>query len=81
MALKKLDTLGPEPVTLAAIKVYLRIEHEDEDDLLQSLITAARSGIEAFTGRALVRQKWLFTMNAGYAVAKSDHAYLSGHKT
>jgi Phage gp6-like head-tail connector protein len=81
MALKKLDTLGPEPVTLEAIKAYLRIEHDEEDDLLQSLIMAARSGVEAFTGRSLVKQKWLFTMNAGYAVSRSDHAYLSGHKT
>lgn len=41
-------------VSLAEIKAHLRIDFDDEDDLLVSLINAATGQIEARLGRALV---------------------------
>lgn len=51
---------GPqiEPVTLADIKGYLRLDGNDEDRLLHSLITAARLMVEAESGRCLIGQTW-----------------------
>lgn len=43
-----------EPVTVAEIKHDRRITTTDDDDYLDSLITAARLYVESYTGRALV---------------------------
>jgi uncharacterized phiE125 gp8 family phage protein len=45
-----------EPLTLVEIKAHLRIETSAEDDLLESLIAAARAHCEAETGLALMTQ-------------------------
>jgi uncharacterized phiE125 gp8 family phage protein len=47
-----------EPVTLAAVKAHLRIDTNDEDALLQSLIMTARLHIEVALGLALITQTW-----------------------
>lgn len=47
-----------EPVTLAEVKANLRIDQTSDDDLLSSLIAAARSEVEARTGLALIAQSW-----------------------
>ena len=47
-----------EPITLAEAKAYLKIDAQDEDLLVQSLVTAARVHLEALTGRAFVTQTW-----------------------
>lgn len=47
-----------EPVTLAEAKAYLRLDTDDEDALITSLITAARSRAEWFTNRAFLTQSW-----------------------
>ena len=55
-----------EPLTLQEVKDYLRLEgyldpsdstateYDDDDDLIESLITAARERVEMFTGLSLV---------------------------
>lgn len=43
-----------EPVSLSAVKDYLRIGHEGEDALVTSLIGSARARLEAELGVALV---------------------------
>lgn len=51
---------GPlvEPVTLADIKGYLRLDGNHEDRLINSLMTAARLMVEAESGRCLIAQNW-----------------------
>lgn len=47
-----------EPVTLAELKEYMRVDSSDEDNLIRDLGTAAREWVEQWTGRALVTQTW-----------------------
>jgi uncharacterized phiE125 gp8 family phage protein len=51
---------GPavEPVTLDEAKAYLRVEHDDDDDVIAALIAGARVHVEAQTRRALITQSW-----------------------
>lgn len=43
-----------EPVTLAAAKTFLRVDHAADDDLIEALITVARQTCESATGRSLI---------------------------
>jgi uncharacterized phiE125 gp8 family phage protein len=49
-------TSGPasEPVSLATLKTHLRVESDDENTLLNTYITAARSYVESYCGVPLV---------------------------
>jgi uncharacterized phiE125 gp8 family phage protein len=51
---------GPavEPVTLAEAKAYLRLDGDDEDTLVASLVAAARHTLELATRRAFIAQSW-----------------------
>jgi len=53
---------GPavEPITLAEMKAYLRVDDDDsaQDDLISGLIKAARLMIEAASRRILIEQSW-----------------------
>lgn len=42
-----------EPVTLEQAKLHARVEIDEDDALVSSLITAARQWVEAYTGRTL----------------------------
>jgi uncharacterized phiE125 gp8 family phage protein len=55
-----LRTIAPtaEPVTLDQARTQARIETDDENGAIASLITTARSYVEETTGRALVTQTW-----------------------
>ncbi|GGA54196.1 head-tail connector protein [Pelagibacterium lentulum] len=57
---------GPvdEPISLAQAKAHLRIEDDAEDGLIESLIAAARTHLEAITGSALLRQTWRVVLDA-----------------
>jgi uncharacterized phiE125 gp8 family phage protein len=50
-----------EPLSLADAKLFLRVEHDADDDLIAALIAAARLQIEARTRRALMTQSWRLT--------------------
>ncbi|WP_321397377.1 head-tail connector protein [Emcibacter sp.] len=57
----KLDLITPpvaEPVTLAEVKEFLKIDHADEDSLLLGLIRSGRQACETFIDRKLVHQVW-----------------------
>ncbi|MCA3555303.1 head-tail connector protein [Aestuariivirga sp.] len=48
-----------EPVSLAEAKAQLRVVNADDDQLIASLVTAARRVVEARTGLSLIAQDWL----------------------
>jgi hypothetical protein len=47
-----------EPLTLEEMKVFLRIDHDNDDSLVTGLIAAARQFCENFTGRALITRSY-----------------------
>lgn len=47
-----------EPVTLAEAKAHARIDIDDDDAYVTTLIQAARQWIEEATGRCLITQTW-----------------------
>jgi uncharacterized phiE125 gp8 family phage protein len=57
---------GPasEPVTLAVAKAHLRIDHDDENALIEDWIKSARELAEAHTGRRFVTQQVRVTLGA-----------------
>uniref|UniRef100_E6VEP0 PhiE125 gp8 family phage protein n=1 Tax=Rhodopseudomonas palustris (strain DX-1) TaxID=652103 RepID=E6VEP0_RHOPX len=57
---------GPaiEPWTVADLKSFLRVEHDADDAVIASLLTAARAQIEAATGRMLLAQRWRLVRDA-----------------
>lgn len=52
-----------EPVTLDEVKAWLRLDGDDEDDTLESLITAARQSAEEYLRRSLITQEWKLTLD------------------
>jgi uncharacterized phiE125 gp8 family phage protein len=64
---------GPavEPVTLVAMRDYLRLDDAAEDALVTALVKAARLLVEASCGRQLIEQTWRITLDrwpAGHIV-------------
>jgi uncharacterized phiE125 gp8 family phage protein len=58
MKLKKIEQPAVEPVTLTEAKAHLRVTHDLEDDLIESLIQVAREKCELISNRSYVQQKW-----------------------
>ena len=58
MPLILLSPPAVEPVTLAEAKAHLRIDHSDDEAVIDGFIVAARDMVEAATGRALISQTW-----------------------
>jgi len=54
MAFDIVTAAASEPITLADAKAFLRVDHSDDDDLIEALITAARQMCEEYTRRILV---------------------------
>jgi uncharacterized phiE125 gp8 family phage protein len=52
-----------EPWTVTEAKAFLRVEHDDDDAIVASLIAAARGQVEALTRRALLTQTWRFVLD------------------
>ncbi|MFN3659567.1 MAG: head-tail connector protein [Pseudolabrys sp.] len=53
-----------EPLTLAEARAFLRVEHNDDDALIEALIAGARIHVEAQTRRALITQSWRLIFDA-----------------
>lgn len=53
-----------EPLTLDEAKQFLRVEHDDDDALIASLIAAARTQVEIVARCALIAQTWRFVRDA-----------------
>lgn len=80
MSLSLLSPPGSEPISPSELKGFLRLDSDAEDDLLFHLIKTARQAVEAYTARSLIRQGWLFRINAGYCLAQTDTSYISGNR-
>ncbi|MGQ4272459.1 head-tail connector protein [Terrihabitans sp. B22-R8] len=52
-----------EPVSLDDIRGFLRLDHDDEDELLVRLIAAARRHVETATGKKLMTQIWRLVLD------------------
>lgn len=52
-----------EPLTLAEAKAFLRVEHSADDELITSLVRAARLAVEAATRRAMLTQGWRIVLD------------------
>ena len=62
MHLELLSDVSTEPLSTADAKAHLRIGGSDEDDLIDSYITAARGALQEDTGRAFGEQQYKLTM-------------------
>lgn len=63
MSLRQTAAPTSEPVTLDELKQHLRIDGDDENDLLTSLLIAARSACEGAQNRAYVSQTFEVTLD------------------
>lgn len=63
MALMLLGGPALEPLSLGEAKAHLRIDADNEDVLITSLVTTARLQIEAALGLALITQQWRLVMD------------------
>lgn len=52
-----------EPLSLAAAKAFLRVEHDADDAIIASLVSAARNHVEALTRNALIVQTWRLALD------------------
>jgi uncharacterized phiE125 gp8 family phage protein len=50
-------------VSLDDAKAYLKLDTDDEDALVTTLVTAARLHVEGTTGRALLNQSWRLVLD------------------
>lgn len=58
MTLLRFIEPATEPLTLAETKLYLRVDHNDEDMLITEMIAAAREAAEQHMHRSLITQQW-----------------------
>lgn len=57
-----------EPLSLVDAKIFLRVDHDDDDDVISALIAAARGHVEAQTRRALITQTWRLALDGWPAI-------------
>lgn len=52
------------PVSVAEVKLDQRIEHDDDDALLEALIIAATEYAREFVGKALISEEWALSLRS-----------------
>ena len=58
MKIKLITPPTVEPITLEEAKLYLRVDHDDEDALIEQLIKASREFCEQYQNRVHGEQTW-----------------------
>ena len=74
MELKRTTAPLIDPITVAKVKEFLRIEHSEEDSLLNGLILAATDTCEKYLERALITQT--YTMYTNFYPYEKDYYQL-----
>ena len=64
MAIVRIADAVVEPVTLDEAKAHLRVTDAAEDAYISRLIKTARQAVETFTGRALMAQSFVLSLDA-----------------
>lgn len=57
---------GQEPVSLEEVKTYLRLSSAYEEEYLNTMISSSRLYVEGSTGRALLKQGWVWELTPPY---------------
>lgn len=81
MGLRLKTAPATEPVSLVEAKLFLRVDHSDEDSLINDLIQAARECVEEYTKRALITQTWTMFLDQ-FPPGQSDEWWagtMTGH--
>ncbi len=60
---KLITAPAKEPITKAEAKLFLKVDHTDDDALIDSMIIAARVHAEKYTSRVFITQTWQFFLN------------------
>lgn len=63
MKYQRTSDADSEPITLTEAKAHLRVEHDSENSLIESLIKSARYWCEGFTRRSFVSQTWVLKLD------------------
>lgn len=63
MAAIPIEPPASEPLSLTDAKNYLRVQHDADDALITSMISAARMQVERRTRRALITQTWRIVLD------------------
>jgi uncharacterized phiE125 gp8 family phage protein len=58
VALKLVTAPAAYPFSVEEAKAHLRVDFDDDDDLIEAMLRAAIDSAERFTGRAFVEQTW-----------------------
>lgn len=64
MAVQLVTPPTAEPITLVRAKLHLRVDFDDDNDLIQDMIITAREVAETETRRALMTQTWKYILDA-----------------
>ncbi len=64
MPMQLITPPAAEPVSLAEAKLHLRVDFDEEDALIQALISAARQAAEMLTQRQLVTARWRMVLDS-----------------
>lgn len=64
MPIQLITPPAQEPVSLAEAKAHLRVDFDEDDALIASLLVAARQAAEALTHRQLVAARWRLVLDS-----------------
>ena len=64
MPMQLITPPAAEPVSLAEAKLHLRVDFDEDDALIQALISSARQAAEMLTQRQLVTARWRMVLDS-----------------